>query len=86
AAGGRKQASRSLGVHEKVLGMIGQLSSTRGDESTVRKVTTAGPLKPLSPAETTWLEHAVRVLIRRLGEHASGASLARIPMADLPRV
>jgi hypothetical protein len=75
AAGGRQAAARKFQIQEDVLGTIGRLSSTKGDETTARKAGAGNQYEDLSAGEKRWLEEAVRLLIRRLGEHASGAPL-----------
>lgn len=85
-AGGRQIAAQSFQIEPDVLGTMGRLSSTKGDESTARKVGRSKQFLDLSPAEKQWLEEAVRCVIRRLGEHASGAQLTPIKLSDLPRI
>jgi hypothetical protein len=84
-AGGRKAAARVLMIDDTILGKIGELSST-GDLSTARKVPKNVPLRPLSGPETSWLEEAVKLLILRCGELASGATPSLATMAQLPRM
>jgi hypothetical protein len=87
AAGDRKGAARLFKIDEKVLRKIGELSSTKGNESTARKA--AGPNKQfqeLSAAEKQWLEQAIPLVILRLGEHAYGGPLVLISLRDLPSV
>lgn len=83
-SGDRRKAAASLDVEKAVLDTIGQLSSTKGDKSTIRKLKPGAALQPLSGAESSWLDAAVRRLVYRLGEHASGAPLRRIAMTDFP--
>lgn len=75
-------ASNVLAVDKNVLKTISRLSSTRGDLSTARKME-AG-LKPLAATEAQWLEAAIRALIRRLGEIASGNTPSKFTMTHLP--
>jgi len=85
-ARGRQSAARTFQIDSAVLGTIGRLSSTKGDESTARK---AGPdvqFQELSGAEKQWLEEAVRRVIHQLGQRASGAPLALLSMDDLPSI
>lgn len=84
AAGGRKSAARSFQIDVPVLGTIGRLSSTKGDESTARKAGPGNQFQELSGSEKQWLEEAMRRVIHRLGEHASGAPLVLISLRDLP--
>jgi hypothetical protein len=83
-AGSRKQAAQTFQIASEVLGTIGRLSSTKGDSADVRKVKPGTALEPLSGGESSWLDQAIRSLIRRLGEHASGATLTQLTMSDLP--
>jgi len=85
-AAGREAAARSFQIDAAVLNTIGNLSSNKGDESTARKVGPGRQFQDLSPAEKQWLEEAVRRVIRRLGEHASGAPLTLISLVDLPNI
>jgi hypothetical protein len=85
-AGGRQEAARIFYIDFPVLSTIGRLSSTKGDSSTARKIDSVNPLEELSGPEKQWLEQAIRRVIRRLGEHASGAPLTRITLTDLPKL
>lgn len=86
AAGGRQAASRSFQIHADVLATMGRLSSTKGDETTARKANNSNAFQDLSPMEKQWLEEVVRSIVRRLGEHASGAPASIITMAMLPQI
>lgn len=86
AAGGRKNAARSFNIDLDVLRTIGHLSSTKGDPGTARKVLPGTPFKELTGAEGAWLEKAIPLIIRRVGEHASGAPLTLISLSDLPSI
>lgn len=86
SAGGRGRAAQVFRIARPVLDTIGRLSSTRGDASTARKIKPGRSLKELSGSEKQWLEQAVRRVIHRLGEHASGADLPLITLADLPKL
>jgi hypothetical protein len=84
AAGSRKNAAMLFAVDFAILDKIGDLTSTKGDERTARKAPRSGTYQELTGQEKAWLEQAVRRLIKRLGEHASGRS--QITMADLPKL
>jgi hypothetical protein len=84
ATGGRQRAARSFQIGKKVLDTIGELSSTKGDESTARKAPPGNKFQELSGSEKQWLEEAMRRVVHRLGEHASGAPLTQISLRDLP--
>ncbi len=81
-AGGRQNAAHLFNIDIEVLKTIGRLSSTKGDEKTARKA--SAMYEELTGPEKTWLEEATRLLIYRLGEHASGVPLSRISFGDLP--
>lgn len=86
AAGSRPNAARSFQIDLSVLRTIGRLSSTKGDENTARKASPGNQFQALSGAEKQWLEDAVRRVIHRLGEHASGGPLSSISLRDLPNL
>jgi hypothetical protein len=83
-AGGRRQAASTFKVEFRILATIGRLSSTKGDAASIRKFGQGMQFSPLSGGESSWLEAAVRQLIRRIGEHAAGPQLSRLTMRDLP--
>ena len=83
-AGGHRQAALTFQVDVRILDTLGRLSSTRGDATTARKFKQGLQFKPLSGGESSWLESAVRHLVRRIGEHAAGVQLSRLTMNDLP--
>jgi hypothetical protein len=80
---GRRAAAKALRIDFEALGKIGELSSEKGDEHSARKAK-SGTFQALTDAERYWLEQAVRLTIRRLGEDNSGALLQQITLADLP--
>ena len=81
-----KAVSDYFGVHKDISEMLSRLAATRGDLATARKVDAQSTLRALSSGEIRWVEETVKLLIRRVGENASGASLAVLTMADLPPV
>jgi hypothetical protein len=85
-AGNPNKAARVFQIEPAVLSTMGRLSSTKGDGITARKVQHGKLLQDLTGTEKHWLEQAVRRLIRRLGEHASGVPLNMITMQELPRL
>jgi hypothetical protein len=86
AAGTRLAAACAYQIDSDVLGAIGRLSSTKGDERTARKAGAHNQYQDLSDREKQWLEEAVRRVILRLGEHASGSPLSLITLKDLPAI
>jgi hypothetical protein len=81
SAGGRAEAARQYSIDPKVLGKIGDLTANRGDGATARKMQLN--LVPYTPAEIGWVEEAIRIIIRRVGE-IGGAACQTITMKDLP--
>lgn len=84
AYNGRANAAKQLNVAEAVLDMIGKLTSTKGDFLTARKIDALSTKRSLSGLETTWLQEALRALIRRLGEAHSSTPSKSLDMKDLP--
>lgn len=80
---GRAPAAAAYRINEAVLGKMGELATRRGDRSNARKAT-AGPVQPLTGAESAWLESAVKTLIWRLGDTREATTLPLITMSDLP--
>lgn len=85
-AGDRKSAARSFNIDVEILRNIGKLSSTKGDPDTARKAAPGTPFQELTGAEKQWLEKAIPLVIRRLGEHSSGVPLPPISLTDLPSI
>ena len=84
AGNDQKLAARLFANDLKILKKIGELSSTRGDESTARKAVAGKPFQGLTAIEKQWLEEAIRRVILRMGEHAFGGPLIQISLSDLP--
>jgi hypothetical protein len=82
----RKHAAKAFGIDTAIFDTIGHLSSEKGDALTARKLKSHMALQQLSGAESAWLDRALRLLIRRLGDHGSGATLQRVTMSDLPKL
>lgn len=76
-------AAKVFNVEEAVLKKIGELSSTRGDRSTARKVGHQ-PERPLTSEECVWLEQAVQHLILQVGRTNSAPPPGSLRLADLP--
>jgi hypothetical protein len=83
SAGGKKEAADMYGISQKVLHKLSELTTTKGGKEEGRK-TPYG--QPYTPRERTWIDAAVKALIRRAGEWAANADAARpqINMKDLP--
>jgi hypothetical protein len=79
----RKFAADKYRVELDVIGTLAELSSTRGNANTARKL----PALPLTDAEKNWMEAAVKVIVRRVAELDSTSdpqSLPWIKMEHLP--
>lgn len=80
--GTRADACRHFMVDRDVLNRIGELCSNRGDIMTARKVDSL-TFQELSDIEKKWLETAVKRLIHRMGEQASGYPVELITMGSI---
>jgi hypothetical protein len=78
--GGRKSVAQQFGISRKVLDKISVLSSRKGDALTARK----SDHVEMTGQENAWLAQAMKRVILRVGENASGAALTKMTMADLP--
>jgi len=85
-AGGRDTAASTFKISKRVLAKIGQLASERGDASTARKYRAIAAGAPLTGGEASWLEEAIKVIIRRVGELQAIDALNTIEMDDLPQL
>ncbi|WP_339218922.1 hypothetical protein [Paenibacillus sp. FSL H8-0332] len=74
-AGGRGHASNKFGINRDDLDSLGELTSARGDKLTARKGV-RNDFVPLTDDDTLWVENFVKLLIRRIGEHAAESSIA----------
>jgi hypothetical protein len=66
-----------------ILNRLGDLTESRGDFLTARKMNPVR-LVPYTPAEITWIETAVKAIIRRVAEIEGGSTVAEMKMSDLP--
>ncbi len=84
----RKRVERAYGIEEAVLRRLGELTANLGDEAEARKLHAGSQNRPPDDKERTWIEAAVRALIRRSGEHDADPqrTLPQVTMADLPRL
>jgi hypothetical protein len=86
ANGCRGRAAKLYRISKHVLDELGKLTSRHGDAKTARKVQKDRAFKPLTVSEKGWIEAAVRVIIRRVGEINSDPTLPEISMDDLPKL
>jgi len=75
----RRAAAQHFGIEYAVLNKLGELTSTRGDDVTARKMTAKTIL--LTGSERVWIEAAIKAIILHLGTRGRGATLL---MATLP--
>ena len=64
----RKMAAEALGVEEKLLARLGELTSTLGDAESARKKNTQSRDRALTEEERQWIEDTVQFLIRKTAE------------------
>jgi hypothetical protein len=86
SAGSRKDATVAYKVSRNVLDRIGELTTKRGDPLSARKYGAIATGRPLAANEVTWLEEAVKALIRRAGELHALDVLPQIDMLSLPNL
>lgn len=79
-AGGLKQAVETYQISRRVLVKIRELSSRKGDAKTARKA----DFIEMEGKEKAWLAAAVRSVVLRLGQYATGKPLDKITLSDLP--
>jgi hypothetical protein len=78
-AKGEADAARKFNVSKNVFETLSRLAGGGGRRKELTQ-------EPYTPQEETWVAKAIRVLIRRVGEHESGATLKAVAMADLPKL
>jgi hypothetical protein len=87
-ARGRSDAAQKYHIEPDVLRTLGNLHSHRGDLTSRRKLEYERDRHepPLTPSEIAWMEAAVRMLIRQVGEYAADPTAAwpTLSMRDLP--
>ena len=66
---GREKAARTYAIDTAVLRKLGDFTSNLGDERTARKFHTRSTRRPPTGQEATWIDAAIRMIIRRVGEH-----------------
>ena len=83
----RETVARRINVDFKVLKMLGQLTSVKGDNTMARKATARGECQPISGTERSWIKAVVKSLIYRVGEYARCddiSTLTPVSMSDFP--
>jgi hypothetical protein len=87
-AEGQADAADKYRIERKVLRALGNLHSHRGDLTNRRKLELEQDryAPSLTPSEIAWMEAAVRMLIRRIGEYAADSTTPwpMLSMRDLP--
>ena len=81
-AGGLGSASQAFNIELQLLRKIGELTSTRGDMRSARKMSSA--VQSLSSVEQSWVDEAVRSIILQVGRSSNGPSSFKLRMAHLP--
>ena len=78
----QKNRGESCGVSNGVWQKLGTLTSERGDSLRARKADASD--KPLSPQEEQWIRVAMREIVIRAGQKASGNNPSPLNLGDLP--
>jgi hypothetical protein len=83
---GKKGVKETYAIGDRVLRKIGDFAANYGDEYTARKFYGRSTRQPLTPQQVDWIEKAIRMIIRRVGEYAADptASWPMLSMSDLP--
>jgi hypothetical protein len=84
--GSRRKAANMYRVDYEVLDTLGRLATTLGAEVEARKLSSQSQLRAPTAQEVKWIEAALRLLIRRVGQYAADPQRAwpQLTMADLP--
>ncbi len=82
----RTHAAKIHALDRLILKTLGQLTSEGVDLQTARKMDLNNSGQPLTPKQIVWIDAAIRLLIRRLGEYAADptAPWPTLSMRDLP--
>jgi hypothetical protein len=82
-AGGKKNIESTFEIDDTVVRTLRTVTSNRAHAEHERK---AGARTDLTQDEEAWVHAAIPLLVRRVGERSSGATMTRISMADLPQL
>lgn len=84
----RQKAASMYSVDGDVLDKLGELANTLGDEVESRKITPQSALRTPTDEEIKWIEEALRLIIRRVGQHAADPQRQwpQLTLADLPKL
>jgi hypothetical protein len=81
----RRRAASLYAIEYEVLKQLGNLTTNLGDEKTTRKIDEESLHREPTPGEVAWIEAAIKMIIRRVGEHAADSAACRpLSMCDLP--
>lgn len=83
-AGNLQQTALRFSIEIAVLRKLGELTSTRGDTTSARKLNQRSTLTPETAGEIAWIDAAVKALIRRVGEFNPSHPLPLLTLSDLP--
>jgi hypothetical protein len=83
---GREGVKETYAIDTRVLREIENFAANYGDEHTARKFSGGSTRRPLTPQEVDWIDKAIRMIIRRVGEYAADPTASRslLSMQDLP--
>jgi hypothetical protein len=80
--GDRRAAARQLAIDYEILNRLGELTSTRGDRQTARKLTAT--THPLTPEEAHWVEATIKAIGKHLATRVPDSK--PLSLADLPKL
>jgi len=81
ARGDQRGAAKTFDIEDKVLRKLSELTSTRGDNLSARKMTAT--TAPLTRTERVWIEAAIKSIIKHLATRSQGT---RLQMTSLPPI
>jgi hypothetical protein len=81
-ANGRKNAAHKYFLDIKVLNLMGNLTSERGDMKEARKLDKTSTLRKLTESEQNWVRETIKIFIRRIAEYEYNPT-AKYPLIDL---
>jgi hypothetical protein len=83
---GKANAAKTFAIDVGILSKLGDFTTNLGDERTARKFHSRSARRLPTPQEEAWIDAAIRMIIRRVGEYAADptASFPKLSMSDLP--
>jgi hypothetical protein len=82
----RKLAEKLFRIKKPILDRLGDLTASKGNAETARKVPDKGNITALNEKEKKWIKAVVKIFIQRMGELANIQTAKFITMTDLPKM